>query len=225
MKLNKKPVHLIQIFNNSYRYDKNHKSFDNRKETIKWKSSIFSNNLKIETDKIFINKDLVKTQSNNLDNCIISIDYNIENLKDYIQYLKLNGVVPDNLSSEKNLREVLEKRENVKFCSLRKIPFLWNILEFSKKDTIQLKLVWDYSKVGIPKREKFKLAELKKNKPIEISIDGIHDGYHERIFVENNFILEYHGLFNDVFEKNNLEQSEKVIPKERKRINLLKHLK
>ena len=66
---------------------------------------------------------------------------------------------------------------------------------------------------------------LKKNKPVEITIDGIHDGYHKRIFVENNFILEYLGQFDEIFEKRNLEHSKKRIPKERKRINLLKYLK
>lgn len=225
MKINKNPVHLIQIFENSYRYDKNHKSFEDRKETVKWKDSILSNSLIIENNQIFINKDLVKKQNNILNNCIFSIDYNIENKNDYFQYLKLNGVVENDLNSELRYREHLKKREKVKFCSLGKQRFLWNILEFTHEDSIQVKLVWDYSKVGTPKREKFKIAELKKKKPIEIFVDGIHDGYHKRIFVENNFILEYLGEFDEVFEKINLEHSEKVIPKETKRINLLKHLK
>jgi hypothetical protein len=225
MKINKKPVHLIQIFDNSYRYDKNHKSFEDRKETVKWKDSILSNSFTIENGQVFLDKKLIKNQNSILSNCIILIDYNIESMDDYFQYLNLFGFVKNGFSSENKFREYFEKREKVKFCTLGKQRFLWNILEFTKEEAIQIKLVWDYAKVGTPKREKFKIAELKKNKPVEITIDGIHDGYHKRIFVENNFILEYLGQFDEIFEKRNLEHSKKRIPKERKRINLLKYLK
>ena len=78
MKINKKPVHLIQIFDNSYRYDKNHKSFEDRKETVKWKDSILSNSFTIENGQVFLDKKLIKNQNSILSNCIILIDYNIK---------------------------------------------------------------------------------------------------------------------------------------------------
>lgn len=39
-KINSKPFHVIQVFSNSYHYDKEYKEFETRKEWVKWKKEI-----------------------------------------------------------------------------------------------------------------------------------------------------------------------------------------
>jgi hypothetical protein len=47
-----------------------------------------------------------------------------------------------------------------------------------------------------PKRESHKLCELKKDKPVEIRINGKSDGHHQRYYMEEQFIFEHLGEFN-----------------------------
>lgn len=49
-----------------------------------------------------------------------------------------------------------------------------------------------------PKRESHKLCELRKDVPVEIRINGKMDGYHQRYYMEEQFILEDLGFVEQI---------------------------
>ena len=224
-----KSFHLIQVFVNSYKYGKPYKSYEDRKGVVGWKTSVESNGVIVEDDEILINAEIYNQQNRLLDNCIISIDYNINSADDFLRYEKMIGKNYSKEALKEAYNGFVERRDDLRLARIDEKPFLWNIFEFSKLEEIELKINWDYWKMGNPKRMKYKIAELKKNKPVEILSDGIIDfsmtGRRNRTFVENNYILEYKGEFDKANIIDDLQPIEKQIPKERKRINMLKNLK
>ncbi len=229
MKVNPNPVHLIQVFANSYYFDKDHKSYADRKETVRWKEFVGANAVKVEGNAIWVREDLFSQSIRPLSNLILAIDYNLESKEDYLRYESLQGRQHEEALATHQFNEYLSRREHLVCGHLSSRAFTWNIFRFRKEEKIEVELAWDYGKLGIPERENFKLAELKLDKPIEVSIDGKHDfsmtGRRQRTFVEHNFVLTYLGEFDQVETRKNLEPFEKIIPAERKRINLLKNLK
>jgi|GEM_PF-5771379 len=73
-----------------------------------------------------------------------------------------------------------------------------------------------------PKRKaSFQLCTLKKNKPVEIKLNGKSDGHHQRYYMEEQFIFEYLGEFTQFKILANKEPAfSKQVPGERKLIDL-----
>ncbi len=201
MKLNTSK-HVIQIFNNSYTYLKNEKSFNDRKHKAKWDKNISSKIGYVENQTLFISENDVRFLPIS-GNSIFLIDQNTSQKKEDGYY-----AVSDILSSN---------------C-------LWEILRFKQKETIEIHLVWEYFQLGYPQRESFKLSNLEINKPIEIKINGKRDGTGssrgERVFIEKNYIIVYLGeiLAIERIGDENFPTLKKI-PKHRKLINLLKNIR
>lgn len=73
-----------------------------------------------------------------------------------------------------------------------------------------------------PKRKaSFQLCTLKKNKAVEIKLNGKSDGHHQRYYIEEQFIFEYLGEFTQFRILSNQEPAlSKHVPGERKLIDL-----
>ena len=197
------PKHIIQIFNKSLSYSKELKSFEDRKDFSKWKSKIISKSGYVENNTAYLSKGKIKAPLNG--NTILLIDYN--RLEDYEKEENhiLNGDIVSSVLS-------------------------WSILKFKKKDRIEVFLNWNYWELGNPKREQFKLGDLKENQPLEIKINGKRDfsfaSRRERVFLEKNFIITYLGKVEKIdFLSEDKLKKEKLIPVERKLVNLLKNIK
>jgi hypothetical protein len=202
----KNPIHIIQVFNNSYEYGKDEKSFADRKDQYAWKKHVVSSSGYIENNIIKINTLHTKLINFNVVNLLLLIDFNTD-------------------FEEKTAND----NPYIKTADSQ-APFLnWNCFQFKKEDTLEVHLNWDYWTIGNPERENFKICELKIQQPVEININGKRDfsmtGRRARTFVEKNIILEYLGSIDEYELVDNQKINIlKEIPENRKRINLLKEL-
>jgi hypothetical protein len=228
MILNARPCHIIQVFKNSYEYDKKFKNFESRKAMVQWKSEIPSET-KI-ADSVVLNQNAFDHTSGTLDNLVITIDNNFYFYEDYKMQLILSD---DNLSDETqnqlNFKKLKQARKSVVFGKLGHQFKDFEIFKIKQEQEIELHLNWDIWTVGEPERFNFKIADLKINQPIQVKIDGKRDfsltGRRKRTFIENNFIIEYKGIFEQVVLQPNQEIFYKIIPTQAKEINLMKYVK
>jgi hypothetical protein len=228
MILNTQPCHIIQVFKNSYEYDKKFKNFDSRKAIVQWKSDIPSNTKIAES--IVLNQNAFDNAEGTLDNLVVLIDDNFYSFEDYKMQLILSD---DNLSDEiqiqLNYNKQKQARKSVVLGKLSNKFKDFEIFKIKQEQEIELHLNWDIWTVGEPERFNFKIADLKINQPIQVIIDGKRDfsltGRRKRTFIENNFIIEYKGIFEQVQLQSNPETFFKTIPTQAKEINLMKYVK
>ncbi len=73
-----------------------------------------------------------------------------------------------------------------------------------------------------PKRTAtFKLAELKKGKPVEIKLNGKSDGHHQRYYFEEQFLFDYLGDFSSfTMLPHNATPALKKVPTDKKTVDL-----
>ncbi len=231
-----KPVHIIQVFNNPLLYKKDEKSYEQRKEKYAWKNTILSKSGIIENGILKLNKSKTPPLDAHI-NAILLIDYNtideIEiltrlELLNFYDYVDISNISPS-LESHRIIRKILDKIPHIKAGNFTMGPLIWDILEFRKRKNINVHLFWDDHKLGMPKREYFKICELRLHTPVEILINGKRDFLgtrrSERIFIEKNYILEYLGKVREYELIDGYRAKfQKQIPPERKTINLLKHI-
>lgn len=202
MKL-KRPIHIIQVFTNSYTYGKDEKSFSgSRKDYATWKNSVHSTSGFIENDILKLNKSAFDSTTDFAGNALLLIDNN-------------HGPI--------------QRSQQIDVGEISRRDFTWGIFRFRQKEQIEVELEWDYWTIGIPKRERFKLFHLVKGKPIELKINGKRDytysSRQQRIFIERNYVLAYLGTVEEVeFLDDWAFECVKEIPKERKLVDLLKVL-
>ena len=95
-------------------------------------------------------------------------------------------------------------------------------------DQIELHLFYDYFKIGIPKRDNFKICHLEMDVPSEIKINGKLDhslsGGMERTYMEHSFIFHLIAEVDTFSIMNAVEANTKLIPRPIKTINLMKRL-
>ncbi|OHX63970.1 hypothetical protein [Flammeovirga pacifica] len=224
MKKNKKPYHVIQLFNNSYVYDKDYKNYESRKEVVQWKNEIPSNSLvdgKVQITNVDPAISLASDQ-----NMVILIDHNINTFEELHQLHKLNNENWD----KQNANDFLIKRPKLFLGKLAQHKLSFEIFQLRLKETkLELFIDWDYWKVGREEKENFKIGELKIHQPLNIKIDGKRDfsltGRRKRTFIENNYIIEYKGIFEEVEFIKEQKTFTKLVPVNSKEINFMKHLK
>src|SRR5690606_33919162 len=96
-------------------------------------------------------------------------------------------------------RQVSSTGENNK-CFFLHHPNPLHIFKLKKEGELVLFLKYGYFEVGIPKRNEFKLCELRLNEPVEIKINGKTDSSltsrRERVFKEQFYIFHFLGQFS-----------------------------
>jgi hypothetical protein len=228
MIIEQQPFHVIQVFSNSYEYDKLYKDFNDRKELVQWKNDIQSNTNVAE--KLILNETAFQKKTGNLGDLVVLIDRNFSSFEDFLLLQKLNNTVEQDIETSKSqyLNE-LRQRNDVIFGQLVKNAASFEIFKLKKESEIELWLNWDYWTVGEPERSNFKIAELKLNQPILIKLDGKRDfsltGRRKRTFMEHQYVIEYKGLFNNIEVTNSTQNYNKTLPTNVKAINLMKHIK
>lgn len=199
----KKPFKLIQLFRNINTYGKDEKSFELRKDKIAWK--------------------LIQSTSGFVKDSILHLPETIL-AKPNLQQSDLILMIDDNFKSPQNV--VYTEEKSLNFSKNQTINF--DFIEIKLAGVIEIYLKPGYFETGIPKRHDFKVAELVKEKPIGIKINGKRDfsltGRRERIFTEQEYILAYLGEFNEIQFEHDLKPIQKTIPNDYKVINLMKTL-
>ncbi|PPL02163.1 hypothetical protein [Parapedobacter indicus] len=104
-----------------------------------------------------------------------------------------------------------------------------DIFEIKYGSVLELHLRYDLFEVGLPKRNDFKLCELKTGEPAEIKINGKLDhtltAGMARTFKEQHYIFEYLGNFNQCqLLREPYPSVIKTVPSHRKTIDLIKPL-
>lgn len=197
----KKPRHVIQIFRKIQRYEKTERLNLKR---ITWQSKIYSHldNQKqgyIKDDKLYLSPQLLADSLFQSSHGFILVDNHPES--HWYPELDTQCIV---------VRKTL------------------NVFEISLANMdLYLRYHWYY--VGIPKRDNFKLCELKLNQPVEILINGKRDysacSRRQRSFIEQSHIVEYLGTFKECYELQSIEPVIKKIPQQRKLVDLRKIVK
>ena len=194
-----RPVAVFQVFRNINIYEKTEKSFDDRKDKSEW-NKISSKSGHVINGELYLPEQII----NNPD--LVTCD--------------LITIEDDNVPNPKgDYNRCLHLARNNKF----------DIFEIKKKDDIELHLKYGYFEVGIPRRENFKLGEIKRNKPIEIKINGKTDSSltsrRARVYKEQAYIFEYIGDFDKCkILREPYDSTVKHVPAERKVIDLTKQL-
>ena len=229
MELPPKSFHVVQVFKNCYKYDKSYKDYELRKEFVLWKDEIESE-ASISNEVVEISNRLYKNRTGIIGDLMLIIDNNYSNKHEFDNLRLINKeTFVDNLVYNAICREEFENESRVKFGQLRSKGINFEIFKIKKGQVIEFHLNWDEWKIGFPIRENYKLIDLKLNRPVEIKVNGKRDfsmtGRGKRTFYENNYILEYKGIFSELRVNNNLSKVIKRIPKISKQINLLKQIK
>lgn len=226
-----KPFHVIQLFDNSYEYGKDLKSFEDRKEHYFWRQKVNSKN-GFADESAFKSYIPAVLENSNL---LFLIDYNVDdefeilNRFGFLKSSEAYQIATTDNSNQKRLKnQFIKNIEYHKTGNLTQHDFHWKCLKFSMKEKLEVHLKWDYWEVGFPTRDNFKICELPLHTPMEININGKRDSSagagRARTFVERNFIIEYKGLCNSIEFVTNEPSFKKEIPTPLKRINLLKEL-
>ncbi|WP_375563207.1 hypothetical protein ACE193_11900 [Bernardetia sp. OM2101] len=222
-KINSKPFHVIQIFSNSYYYDKEYKEFETRKEWVKWKKEIESST-KIENKTILVNKHGYQNHEGVLDNLVILLDSNFYTEEDEMNLSKLNSNYGRYTYNRKEKQRVVFSALSFRKTDLE----IFKVRQNKNTQKIELFFHWNYWNTGINKKGDFKLYNLEINKPVNIKTDKKIDGERKkRTFLENNYIIEYKGVIEQIEVLKDNPVFYKEIPnlEEIKKINLMKHLK
>ncbi|WP_026932577.1 hypothetical protein [Christiangramia echinicola] len=229
----KKPKHIIQIFDNSYVYTKDARSFEDRKLQQSWKKEIPSYSGKVNGEELWLNRSQFKKSQLDKSDFIFLLDHNSDSIQetlvkfDYLEPYKLQKLKQANQSKQlRIINEEAHKIEDVFYTSLLNSAFKWKCFRFHYDGMPVIDLDYDAFKLGKPKRDNFTIYRLEKNTPIEIKINGKRDrslfGRRDRTYHEMNIIINYLGTVNSLKETD--ESYIKPIPSPEKTINLLKTL-
>lgn len=209
------------------------RSFEDRKEKYAWKNEINSYSGNLNGSQVQIFKSQFDPTKFEACDTIFLIDFNAESLEEILY--KFGFLDPSQIDSIKHASKTVKNRilneakgriEHVFYANLNSTPFNWKTFKFKLEDTPVVYLNYDEFKLGIPRRDNFRISNLKKGVVTEVNINGKKDmtltGRRERTFNEMNIIFHYLGTANswEVID----EASVKKIPSPEKSINLLKTL-
>ncbi len=229
----KKPKHIIQIFDNSYEYTKDSRSYEDRKHQYAWKKEVSSYSGKLSGDQLRVCKHQLKTSKLDNSDFIFLLDHNSETLSETLK--KFGYLDPAQIHELKKAsdfrayqieKEVEKDIEYVFYSRLLNSAFKWKCFKFHIDQVPVIDLEYDEFTLGKPSRDNFTICMLEKNIPIEIKINGKSDmslfGRRERTYHEINVIVNYLGTANSLEVVD--EPIIKKIPLPEKTINLLKTL-
>lgn len=211
----KKPIRVIQVFRNINIYGKKDKSFDLRKEELLWKS-IQSKSGFVSEDELYLPEQILTNPDFNKSDLITMEDDN--NYQPFTsQHLQDTKIIS------------FGNKPFLNHCFSLTRPNQIDIFELRFKEELELHLKYGYFEVGTPKRENFKLCDIKKNQAVEVKINGKTDfsltSRRDRVFKEQHYIYNYIGDFLKCkILKEPYNSYTKYIPENRKVIDLIKQL-
>ena len=211
---------ILQVYHNHFVYGKDKKSHAHRKKWTDWKSEILSKSGHWENGRVVLAKSNYSPDLTHSDLVILN-DFNSDAERETV-----------NNQHQKWTKESIdfEKKTQVQYFSLIGHPKKFEIFKLKLVENhIELYLQYDSYEIGEPKRENFKVCEIRMESPVEVKINGKLDhsltSGRERSFKERCYIFHLIGETNE-FElaREPFGGSIKLIPKPLKTIDLMKEL-
>jgi hypothetical protein len=196
----------LQVFRQIHVYDKDEKSFEQRKHKLQW-NDIASSSGYVHDGILFLPAPVANDKKfTNCDLITIEDEADVTAQHEY-----------------KMIHKHYEKGNN--HCFNLHHHNEYEIFSFYQTDPLQLHLKYSYSAIGDPARDNFLLTTIENNIPVEIKINGKIDSTNGRHYKEQSFIFLLLGDFNNccILEENALP-IKKHIPRDRKVVNLIKPL-
>lgn len=200
----KKPVKVLQVFCKVVYYRKDEKSFADRKHKLEWQAVDSVNGHSID-QQLFLPERMLEHPR--------------------LMRCDLIAIVDDQTVEHYHGRE-LEHND----CLVLDVPRPLGIFNLAQKEELELHLRHEPLSTEIPKRDGFKISDLRKGEPIEVKINGKYDfslfgSPRARVFKEQQYIFQYVGDFTS-FQvlKQPITSIHKRIPENRKLVDLLKPL-
>ena len=217
------------MYHNYFLYQKDMKSYSDRKELTEWKKEINSKSGYLEDGKLT----LAKSDYNpDLLNCDLIV------LNDFNSDSEIEAIKRQNQRWQKDLIDFETRTDGQIWANLKQVQYFnlvgsqrkFEIFQLKKnEDQIELHLLYDLYEIGEPKRENFKLCNLEIGVPLEIKINGKLDHSmsrgRERSYKEHCYIFHLIGETDEFeFAKEPFAGIVKSIPKPIKKVDLMKEL-
>lgn len=200
----KRPVKVLQVFRMIYEYGKDEKSFEDRKDKLAWKE--------IQSGNGYVAKQILYLPA------IIQHDKKFTNC----QLITIEDEADITPRHEWKIVNGKYERGNNHCFDLRH-PRSYEIFRFHNHP-LELSLNYSHSSIGDPPRDNFKLGNLDIEKAVEVKINGKLDTSRGRYYKEQYFIFHLLGEFESCIFTDNEHPVAKVVPVERKLIDLVKPL-
>lgn len=214
-----RPVKVLQVFRNINIYGKPKKSLDDRRADLEW-SEVHSKSGHVIDGQLFLPESVKTNPDVRLCDLITIEDDNQPQAfsSAHLQFTKMMAIIP---------RLAQPPPPNHCFSLLR--PNKLDIFELRFGSELELYLQYGYFDVGIPKRNNFKLCEVKLDQAVEIKINGKTDHSlsrgRDRLFKEQHYVFHYLGDFSSAaLLREPFEPTSKHVPEERKVVDLIKQL-
>ncbi|EKR65980.1 MULTISPECIES: hypothetical protein [Leptospira] len=186
-----RPKAVIQIFKSRLILSKGDRGFQNR-PIVTWPDRLESTTAKIENQSIhYFGSDLSNNKSFSDSDFLVILDYN-----------------PSTKISENSL---YDDRDEITFNDSKANKFKFDIFEFEKINSNELKLYFNGKNIGVPKRQRFQIANLKPNLQVRVRINWKNDFSFsrgiERRFYELDYIVEFKGIFETFLNERAKDQT------------------
>lgn len=89
MKKLNKPCHVVQLFNNSYEYDKLYKDYNSRKDLVAWKDQLPSQTQFI--DNLYVSQQSYQYRQGVLGDFLLLLDHNCCTYEDFLNLQQLDA--------------------------------------------------------------------------------------------------------------------------------------
>lgn len=220
---------VLQVYHNYILYQKDKKSYSNRKEWTEWKKQIHSKSAYLNSGKLTLAKSDFNPEFNNCDLIILN-DFNTDS--------EIEAIIRQNQRWKRSLVDFEERTDGQVWSKLKQVQYFtlvgsqrkFEIFQLKKFDNqIELHLLYDLYEIGEPKRENFKLCNLEIGIPIEIKINGKLDHSFsrrgERLYKEHCYIFHLIGEVDEIeLAREPFIGSVKQIPEPIKTVDLMKEL-
>jgi hypothetical protein len=194
----------LQVFCNIVCYEKDEKSFADRKQKLEWRDAESVNGHVID-QQLFLPEHILAHPR--------------------LQRCSLITILDDLTIKHYHIWD-MEANE----CLVLDVPRPLGIFNLAQKEELELHLRYEPYSTAKPKRDGFKIGDLRKGEPVEVKINGKYDhslfgSPRARVFKEQQYIFQYIGDFTS-FQvlKQPLTSIHKRIPENRKLVDLLKPL-
>jgi hypothetical protein len=194
----KKPLGVVQVYRNASMYEKGDPVIENGRDWLRWPAKKSASGY-IQQGELYLPEKADGYEDMNRYSLLFLLDDFSEKEKDKLFAWK----------EVSNLYTQIATSVGIDFLHIKRNE--------------ELELHFNGTKYNwYPKRtESYQLCVLKKNKPVEVKINGKSDGHHQRYYIEEQFVFEYLGDFKQFHVlSHNQESIIKKLPTERKLLDL-----